>query len=269
MSSSLKLMEAPLVETAVPRPVGPAVPPRAAATAPLDTGRRMEDLVQQYGRLIGTMVRRVGRQAPTHVHEDIQQRVMISLWKQLRREQTIEHPTTYIYKTAVRETIRVLRQEASRKPEVLEPDSVADRMPSRDNPYDTLARKEKMRHIRAAIEAVAPERRLAVWAHLNGFAVTEIMKKYSWPYQKARNLIARGMADVRAILRENGLGPAKPAGPPQPARRLRAHCETTERIQQSASKAHRAKLRMLKVKAGMEPASVRAAIEAAVPPKQS
>jgi RNA polymerase sigma factor (sigma-70 family) len=212
----------------------------------------MEALVQQFGRLIGSMVRRVGRQAPSHVHEDIQQRVMISLWKQLRREQTIEHPTTYIYKTAVRETMRVLRQEASRTPQqAAGPEGSAEGVASRDNPYDTLARKEKMAHIRAAIAAVAPERRLAVWAHLHGFAVAEIMKKYGWSYQKARNLIARGMADVRAILRANGLGPARPARPAEPARRLRAHCPSTEPIQRSMARARNAKRRMLKVKAGL------------------
>jgi hypothetical protein len=37
--------------------------------------------------------------------------------------------------------------------------------------------------------------------------VDEIMARHGWSYQKARNLIARGMADLRRILMENGLGP--------------------------------------------------------------
>ena len=64
-----------------------------------------------------------------------------------------------------------------------------------------------------SIEAIAPERRLAVWAHLSGFEVTEIMARYGWSYQKARNLVARGMCDLRRILHENGLGPRLPVVP--------------------------------------------------------
>jgi hypothetical protein len=43
------------------------------------------------------------------------------------------------------------------------------------------------------------------------------MARYGWSYQKARNLVARGMADLRRILQENGLGPRVPAAPARKA----------------------------------------------------
>jgi RNA polymerase sigma factor (sigma-70 family) len=185
----------------------PAVPaPRPAVP---DVRVRMEDLVRQYGKLITAMVRRVGGDAARPVREDIQQRVLISLWKQLRSEQTIEHPTTYIYRAAVRETVRVMRQEAARAQDPLDPDALAALRAERGDPHVALDRKEKMARIRAAIQEIAPERRLAVRAHLSGFDVTEIMGRHGWSYQKARNLVARGMADLRRILQENGLGPRR------------------------------------------------------------
>jgi RNA polymerase sigma factor (sigma-70 family) len=180
--------------------VRPAIP---------DVRVRMEDLVRQYGKLIAAMVRRVGRHAARPVREDIQQRVLISLWKQLRSDQTIEHPTTYIYRAAVRETVRVVRQEAARAQDPLDGDALTALRAERGDPHVALDRKEKMARIRAAIQEIAPERRLAVRAHLSGFAVTEIMSRYGWSYQKARNLIARGMVDLRRILQENGLGPRR------------------------------------------------------------
>jgi len=180
--------------------VRPAIP---------DVRVRMEDLVRQYGKLIAAMVRRVGGHAARPVREDIQQRVLISLWKQLRSDQTIEHPTTYIYRAAVRETVRVVRQEAARAQDPLDGDALAALRAERGDPHVALDRKEKMARIRAAIQEIAPERRLAVRAHLSGFAVTEIMSRYGWSYQKARNLIARGMVDLRRILQENGLGPRR------------------------------------------------------------
>ncbi|HET9317017.1 MAG TPA: hypothetical protein VFQ51_15605, partial [Vicinamibacteria bacterium] len=45
-----------------------------------------------------------------------------------------------------------------------------------------------------------PERQAAVRAHLEGFQFQEVMLMHGWSYQKARNLVARGMADLRAGL---------------------------------------------------------------------
>ena len=42
-------------------------------------------------------------------------------------------------------------------------------------------------------------------AHLAGFDVREVMSMNGWPYQKARNLIARGMSELRAALQERGI----------------------------------------------------------------
>ena len=235
-----------LAGQAVVEPPELATASPAAPDAPrADVLLRMEDLVRQYGRLISVMVRRVGSHAPAHVREDIQQRVLISLWKQLRREQTIDHPTTYIYRAAVRETMRVVRQESSRAQEPIEGHEAA--LPSQEDPHAVLDRKEKMAHIRGAITAIAPERRQAVWAHLTGFGVTEIMSRYGWSYQKARNLIARGMADVRAILQESGLGPRGGVAPAVRPR-LRVNRVVPDSIKSAAEKAHRARIRMLKMK---------------------
>ena len=193
----------------LPEPLTRAVPaPAPAAPTAPDVRVRMEDLVRQYGKLIAAMVRRVGRSASTAMREDIQQRVLIALWKQLRSNHPIDHPATYIYRTAVRETVRMMREEASRAQDPIDDDRGPGGLRAhRGDPHAELLRKEKMARIRSAIAEIAPERRLAVRAHLTGFDVTEIMERYGWSYQKARNLIARGMGDLRRILLENGLGP--------------------------------------------------------------
>jgi len=55
------------------------------------------------------------------------------------------------------------------------------------------------------LAGLAPERADAVRAHLAGFAVEEIMQMHGWPYQKARNLISRGLGELRAGLHKEGL----------------------------------------------------------------
>jgi RNA polymerase sigma factor (sigma-70 family) len=172
------------------------------ATQP-DVQARFEDLVQQYGRLISSVVGRVGGRAAGSVREDIEQRVLMSLWKQVEREQTIDHPSSYIYRAAVRETVRVLREEepAAGHPVEGHPDDA----PGDNDPHQALEAREQAAQIEAGLSGLQPERACAVRAHLAGFEVAEIMTMYGWPYQKARNLIARGMADLRAALRAQGL----------------------------------------------------------------
>src|SRR5262245_41901249 len=114
--------------------------PEARSAAP-DVRVRMEDLVRKYGKLIAAMVGKVGRHSPRQVREDVQQRVLIALWKQLRKEQLIEHPATYIYRTAVRETLRVMRQEAARAQVPIDGEGPARLTAWSGDPHAALDRK--------------------------------------------------------------------------------------------------------------------------------
>jgi RNA polymerase sigma factor (sigma-70 family) len=165
---------------------------------------RFEDMVRQYGRLIAAVVARVGGARTSLVRDDIHQQVLIGLWRQVEREQTIEHPASYLYRAAVRETVRALRREAAREAEPLE-DVACPRAQSADDPYQTMAAREQASCLEAGLLALAPDRGRAVRGHLQGFDVTEIMRLHGWTYQKTRNLIARGMADLRRALLEKGL----------------------------------------------------------------
>jgi DNA-directed RNA polymerase specialized sigma24 family protein len=56
--------------------------------------QRFEELVRQYGRLIRSAVMKVGGPAVRDRAEDIEQRVLIELWKQVAREQPIDYPSS-------------------------------------------------------------------------------------------------------------------------------------------------------------------------------
>ena len=166
---------------------------------------RFESLVRQYGRLIGAVVRKVAGRAGDLVREDIEQKVLVSLWRQIEGEQIIDYPSSYIYRIAVREAVRMMRQETARAQEPLEAGGVEITRDVRSDPHDSLARREMEQQIEASLGELAPERQRAVRAHLAGFDVQEIMEMYGWTYQKARNLIARGMTDMREALLRRGI----------------------------------------------------------------
>ena len=159
---------------------------------------RLGEIVEQYGRLIGSVVGRLMRGRMAHAEDDVRQEVVIALWKRLQNEAPIAHPTSYVSQVARREAIRVLQREARRYGEVNEVTEAPAR--PEDGPLGRLERLELGEKINRAIGSLAIDRQRAVRAHLMGFDVQEIMRMHGWPYQTARNLVTRGMADLREIL---------------------------------------------------------------------
>jgi len=164
----------------------------------------LETLVRKYSRLVRATAARVGGSRGSQIAEDVEQEVFVNIWKQLGREQIIENPSSYIYRCAVRETLRLLERERGSEP--ADEDAamaVRDRAPG---PDERLLAGERAGALADAIKALSIDRRRAVQAYLAGFSVPEVMKMYGWSYERARNLSARGMADLRALLKERKIG---------------------------------------------------------------
>lgn len=164
----------------------------------------LEALVRQYSRLVRSVASRVGGQQGRQLADDVEQHVFLNLWKQLRREQFIENPSSYIYKCAVRETVRLMAAARAAATSPLEPDVPEPPSPAL-TPADQLAARERAQVMADALKTLSLDRRRAAQAYLAGFSVAETMAMYGWSYERARNLSARGMADLRAALRERGI----------------------------------------------------------------
>ncbi|HLA78545.1 MAG TPA: sigma-70 family RNA polymerase sigma factor [Vicinamibacteria bacterium] len=184
-------------------------PPLAAPI--LSAKERFEAIYKQYGSLISAIVGKVGRRLGWRrdtfragLLQDIEQEVLLDIWKQISRGQTIEFPTSYIYTAAYREALRSLRREATREMEPID-DSPAEEIAAVGDPFQSLSAKESLREIILGLKRLAPDRAAAVRASLAGFGLQELMVQQGWSYQKARNLLFRGMDDLRRILT---LGPA-------------------------------------------------------------
>lgn len=161
---------------------------------------RFEQLLSRYGHVIRAAICSVAGRQASSLGADAEQQVLLELWRQVAREQNIEHPSSYLYRAAVRETIRLARQARNRPEEELEVVNVADRNPEVDPERRALS-GELSHSLREVTADLLEDRRKAVVAHLAGFRVQEIMQAHGWSYQRARNLIARGMADLRRALK--------------------------------------------------------------------
>lgn len=161
----------------------------------------LEGLVRRFSGLVRSAAARVGGPAGRQIADDVEQNVFLSLWKQLQREQSIENPASYLYRCAIRETVRLLRAVPPTVDETVALDIPAS-TPTAD---DQIVSGERKRGLEEALKTLTVDRRRAVQAYLAGFSVQEMMQMYGWSYQRARNLSTRGMTDLRNELKKRGL----------------------------------------------------------------
>ncbi len=191
-----------------PEPIHPAKPYAVNENANAEpAAKRLEELIEEYGHVIRAAVRKAGgtRLGPLgHDVEDVVQSVLLEVWKQVRRQQEIQHPSSYLYRAAVRETVRLMQRVRNRKEDPL--GSGERRIPAGLLAGGgKLGKLELKEAIDSGLGGLLPDRRKAVEHHLAGYRVAEIMQRYDWSYSRARNLIARGMADLRDRLRALGV----------------------------------------------------------------
>jgi RNA polymerase sigma-70 factor (ECF subfamily) len=137
----------------------------------------------------------------------------VRLWKALESEREIENLTSYLYKIAATATIDAVRHALSRNEEQLQlvgSDNEGGKVialtaePSK-SPESLAEKRELMRKIENAMARLPDNRRRAVGLHLQGLSSREIADVLSWSEPKARNLLYRGLRNLRALLRAEGV----------------------------------------------------------------
>ncbi len=142
--------------------------------------------------------------------EDLTQEVRLRLWKALESgEKILGAPASYIHRTAVSAALDVLRRRRARRetPARLSRPSGLARLgesPPADRMMESL---ELQQAIGRAVETLIPARRSVVKMYLAGYGREEIADLLGWTEPKTRNLLYRGLGDLRDKLTEMGIGP--------------------------------------------------------------
>jgi RNA polymerase sigma factor (sigma-70 family) len=193
--------------------VSPEPPDPADEQPPRMRDARLQDLLSRHGDLLRRTIAKVCPQAMGLSVEEIEQDARVRLWSALKSERDIVHPVSYIYKVAVSATLRAIRRvKARREDQLQEADVGHDRAPSDalrtrpDASPDAVAeRREWLRKIDVALTHLAENRRRAARLHLRGMTTQEIADFLGWSEPKARNLVHRGLRDLRSRLRLEGI----------------------------------------------------------------
>jgi DNA-directed RNA polymerase specialized sigma24 family protein len=134
--------------------------------------------------------------------DDIAQDIRFKIWRLLLAEKNITNYPAYIKKivdTSVIDQLRKLRREQScQKHEKQKRVAEMELFYSRES----SARKSLAEQIGEAVESLIDSRRQVVKLYLLNFNIREIALLMSWSPAKTRNLLYRGMSDLRNILKE-------------------------------------------------------------------
>jgi RNA polymerase sigma factor (sigma-70 family) len=157
--------------------------------------------------------------------DEVLQDVRLRLWRaQAGSEQLSTLSTSYVYRAAASAALDLIRRrrrseqshELTHQAVGGEIDSAIDHLPNpsagRENPEAVLERAEIGRAVMAAIERIPKSRRGVVRMYLVGHPPTEIAGLMGWTEPKTRNLLYRGLADLRGELTAMGYGPGAGMG---------------------------------------------------------
>ena len=165
----------------------------------------------------GAMVRQVGRRYRLDESDvdEVMQEVRIRLWRAQRTSEQIgEVSTSYVYRTASSAALDVIRRRRSRRAEHHqslddEGAAVALAEPAPD-PHGALEGSEVAAQVARALDTIPASRRPAVRMYLTGYPREEIAELMGWTEGKTRNLLYRGLADLRDRLQGMGVAWDRP-----------------------------------------------------------
>lgn len=162
---------------------------------------RWRALIEEHGALLRRTIVRICPKNLGIQFDDIEQDARLRLWRAIRDETILTRPASYIYRTAVTATLDAVRGAKARREETL-PETLA----SRSEPVtDIVARRTQMEQVQHALGKLRENRRQAVLLHLRGLTLPEVARLTGWSEFKARNLIYRGLKQLRKLLREEGI----------------------------------------------------------------
>lgn len=141
--------------------------------------------------------------------DELVQEVRIRLWRAEERESGSPSTASYVWKTAEAAAIDLFRRRRTRDAHAnrlaLEGTDMRGTQPP--GAAKALEEAELVNEVTRAVSELQESRRVPVRMHLAGYRRDEIAEALGWSEPKTRNLIYRGLADLRALLLARGIGP--------------------------------------------------------------
>jgi RNA polymerase sigma-70 factor (ECF subfamily) len=179
-----------------------------------DVSHVLDSLVNRFAELL----RRAGRRRGLAEQEldELIQDVRIRLWRALETGEKISAVSaSYAYRTAQTAAVDLIRRRRGKRETPL-PGSVEAVPPVAAAvvaapQLDRVTRREVTQRLEEALAGLAKPRGVVVRMYLAGYPREEIAQLLGWSEPKTRNLLYRGLADLREQLTAWGIGPESAA----------------------------------------------------------
>jgi RNA polymerase sigma-70 factor (ECF subfamily) len=175
-----------------------------------DASRALEHLINRFDAFIRRSARHRGLRGADV--DEVVQELRLRMWKSLGTAEMIRRAKpAYIYRAAISASVDIIRRRRARKADADPLDDVAERMPDFHRAADVqLEDQELAATVHRAVALLAESRRAVVRAYLAGYDRQEIGDLLGWTEGKTRNLLYRGLADLRQTLESWGIrGPTE------------------------------------------------------------
>jgi RNA polymerase sigma-70 factor (ECF subfamily) len=191
----------------------PVARPRPAPTlermprSPDAVSSALESLLQRYRESVARVARKHG--LSDHLLDEAMQELRIRLWRTFPgSEQLAAVSAGYLYRAAVTAALIVLRRRRAKRESGIEMTAqFEDTTPSRQpGPDQALDESELAERLTRAVDELPTARQAVVRLHLRGYHREEIAELLGWSEAKTRNLLYRGLDDLRATLAKHGIG---------------------------------------------------------------
>ncbi len=172
----------------------------------------IDKAIQEYSFLIRAAIRKTSPQIDESQMDDIEQEVKIKIWKEiLKSEKKILNLGSYIWKVTYTTTCRIMKDLSAERKMARSQNEDAQNIDRRitsdknSTPEHHFEKKELMDIIKKSIDSLIHSRRAVLKLYLLGMDHMEISEYFGWSEGKVRNLISRGLEDLRKSLRRKGL----------------------------------------------------------------
>ena len=177
----------------------------------VDLEERFNLVVEEFGVLLRRAIVRFCPRDKGLQFDDIEQEARLRLWRALQDEREVTNYASYLYRIAATATIDALRRVQARHEEQLEilidqrtddGDIMLAPAPVKDSPERLAESREAVDKVMSAVAKLPDAQRRAVGMYLQGMTSQDVADLMGWSEPKARNLVYRGLKELRKSLRE-------------------------------------------------------------------
>jgi RNA polymerase sigma-70 factor (ECF subfamily) len=180
----------------------------------VEVEERFNAVVEEFGVHLRRAIVRLCPHDKGLQFDDIEQEARMRLWRALQAEREVTNYASYLYRIAATATIDAMRRIQARHEEqlhVLTEESAGQSevmvvpAPLKDSPERLAESREAVERVMSAVARLPDDQRRAVGMYLQGMTSQDVADLMAWSEPKSRNLIYRGLKELRKSLREEGI----------------------------------------------------------------